>query len=328
MTEKRPPERMRTMTYGNVVSLPSEDALRDKIKLQQARESAEPNPEFDQFIAEVDWSTLDLILAEIARKSGVKPEEMNTLGPERVLCKTAFYRGDEGMQVVGDYVFDDNIINLNYRYVEQVAQELGVDPKFLALQILINGKVNAAKRNALTIFNSQSAAVQEELPENQQKAVRALESGYRTSVLEISGTMEKPQQNKTDLNVLLNDAVIRKLGLEIFREYLLRTGKMDKDQMNRYLESYFSNRHFTDSGELVHFMEDLLGVVSEKIDMDKEVVWRAFVRGLFEPHAKVLDNPTIKQWFAQAFSPDFLNKISKVGSASELSRLLIEKYEK
>jgi len=308
-------------------------------KVRRAKEKYGVNDsEFEKLKEQIDWDLLRKIFEEIAAKSGINKKDLNFIGPSQVVnCEEYAEEGDDKrMKIIGGlYRSIDNFLILNSNRIRKVSGEKLVDKKLMTLSVLIHEMCHAISFNAHIItdkFNNEFLTGESAV---------VVDGAYRSSKDSHITKFNKPPEIKHEsFNDLLDEAITEKLAIEVFDRYINQTGLVSNEELGDYHRKYLKkiyreaddpkkkddpNEKIPESqySKLVKLMERLCQIVSIRIKVDPDIVWHGFVRGLF--YKNTLSDPTIQQWFAEAFSPIFLDELKKVKDVDAFASLL-EKY--
>lgn len=288
-------------------------------EMEKAKKYQIKDVDFDVTKKGIDWAEIKRIFEEIAVKSGINPKDLNFVGPDNVLnCKATADGFGEGKEVIGRYSSLGNYVVLNSNQIRRIAQEKGVDASLMTLDTLIHELCHAVAHHTHTInrtFNNEFFSGKDEFA-----YVGAYRSSKDSNKIVFNQVVEKRRESIGDA---LDEAITEKMATGIFREYSKRTDLVDKNKLKSY-EDNFHDDEKREYSKLVRFIEALCGVISDKTGIDKEIVWRGFVRGAF--YKNTLHDPEIKEWFEQSFAPTFLSEIIGATEADELFKIL-EKYK-
>lgn len=118
---------------------------------------------------------------------------------------------------------------------------------------------------------------------------------------------------------MLDEGITETLANEIFEEYIKRTGSAEKKEIKDYATNFFENEN-RQYPILVKCVRLLCEKISKRAGVEKGIVWKSFVRGIF--HFDTLNHQEAKLWFTQNFPGDFLDQISKAKNPNELLAVL------
>lgn len=288
-------------------------------EMEKAKKYEIHDPEFDQTKDQIDWGVIDQIFFEIAKKSGIDLKDLNHLGADKVLNCKLYETGWSGdKEIIGRYSAVGNYLAVNSDQIKKMAKEKGVDAKLMMLDTMIHELCHSISHHTHVITRNYSNEFF--TGKNEINYVGAYRSSKDTDKIKFNQVVDHKSESFNDA---LDEAITEKMATGIFKEYAHRVGLSDQKTFDEYQEKFLGDED-REYNQLVKFIEQLSQMISKKTGISSEVVWNGFVRGSF--YKNTFDDPEIKQWFAETFSPTFLSELSKAKKAKDLFEL-IKKYE-
>src|SRR3989344_4767709 len=133
----------------------SEEIRRDRDMLPSRSGGLEKSPELEDFLRRVDFALWYDIFKRIAEKSGINPETLNLLNPDRIFNKHIIEEGqikkakdNEPTGNLGGYEATRNIIFFYIKEMEKNQQTdfLGIHPDLLKLHALCHEETHATAK--------------------------------------------------------------------------------------------------------------------------------------------------------------------------------------
>lgn len=255
-------------------------------------------PEFEKFDKELealDFDLLRTIFEEIALKCGVEKGTMNFVNKERMVSY-----GLMGCNAAYDP--RKNIIDIDYSYYIQIAKKLKIDLSLAIVPAICHEEGHAAVRTEChgVIHDNPKAKIK---------------SGF--------GQVEYAPFKH--LFSLLDEGVNEKMSREIALEYLKRDYKLAESTGEEQIKKLIEVIKKGDGDgmnyvEPVKFVGAIVEKIADKIGIQKDVVWKAFIRSRFE--GENFEDPELRDMFAEVFSPDFLDKLATADTDKKLEELL------
>ena len=130
--------------------------------------------------------------------------------------------------------------------------------------------------------------------------------------------IKKGQLIRHDIYSLFNEAVTEKISREVFKDYILGNQKIvTKEAAESYL-----NRLSNEAGDIekykhygpeVILLDQMISKMAEELEISQESIWHSIKRGYFEEGSSIFEDPEVIAGFADIFSKDFLENLSKYG---------------
>jgi hypothetical protein len=139
-----------------------------------------------------------------------------------------------------------------------------------------------------------------------------LRGGLRENLYEI----KQGRVDERAHGLSLNEAVTETLGQQVLREYLIRVGK----------SGYFKNKELSREvgiGSYVadrYILEMVIGALAQKLETDKQDIWRAFVRAYMDGNTDIED--LLNQITTQLSEIPVLNELIEKGAIEALGNRL------
>ena len=256
----------------------------EEARLRIEREQEEV-PEFKEFLAGIDFKLLETLYKEHAKRSGINPDTLNVLGPERIAPRTS---RDYGR---GSYTNDTNVIAINYRYIQSKCNEERISPNAFLMKVLCHEETHAAA-------NTKCDGVFDEHTGSSEKR-----SGYRSYAY------------GEDWFMLFNEGITEKFSRQIFDEYVTAADYVSAHDRKDVLLHVEKNHVYVAAVKLV---DVLIGRIAEHAGVPQELVWNALVRGAFE--GERLDDPELRSLFEEAFGRGVM-RVLEDGESYDFERL-------
>ncbi|MBI2356152.1 MAG: hypothetical protein HYV13_03030 [Candidatus Doudnabacteria bacterium] len=267
------------------------------------------SPEFLAYLGKVDFDLLRKLFFEIFKRIGMDETSFNFLGPERIV------ESNHGTTYSGI----DNAIIIALKNLEATGRPTEQD----FAHVLIHEEVHATAKTICrgeidpTWLADYFPNKVNSIPENQFRELR-----YGLSRLTLP---KKSIHGRTRVFYLLNEGVTEKLAREIFEKYanvkdmdVKEHGKKVNDEKNP--ENYYYPIP-------VRFVEALVDRIAKETGLESKMVWESFVRAAYT--GEDMENPELRQAFAETISDDFLSRLSRLEIGDEEQMLeLIEELKK
>jgi len=270
-------------------------------------------PELNKLKKEIQWDVFWKIIDEIAVKSGINPTDLNKLNPNTIvgikdLADSKLKQGE----LLGAYMMGLNAIIIDYDKIKLMAANQNVNEKLLAIITIFHEYIHSI---ALVIMSTkQMGAGSAEVTNT------STQTGYQSSQSIIARERNKTVFEKNDDKFsAVNEAITEGMAFDIFKEYAQRTGDFSHKDIADYNKN-FHEPHKINYNNLIQNLKKVCKIVGEKAGVQSNVVWNAFVRGVF--YDKTLENSETKKWFASAFSPTFLDELGAANDGVEFFKLM------
>jgi len=323
---------LRTFKIGDHNASPDTQNVLETENYMMARNKEVYNKQFDEWMQGVDWTELDKMVQEMVDKSGVKDKMVNNIWPGRVV------NDQDDQNSMGEFEMNGNYIGINNYVIESAAADSDVDVDILRTQVLFHEVVHAAGKHENQVsyksFKSMFDVFKEvflkEFVVLSKPTTETMISGgnYFTNKRKIHRDKLGRKTGEEDYNFFefLDDAIAEKMSVDMLHDYAKRTGKFDTQALQKFDTNYLQNPNVNSGVVYLQFMDMLLDVLSAFNNMDKQVVWQGFVRGAF--NEKPFEDAGVKEMFAKAFYPNFLQDLSVVEGEEDLVELLKKTIER
>ncbi len=275
---------------NNLGESESEEKIRqyeEDARLKKVKRFQENNPEFMDFLGEVDFKLLADIIRKIAEKSNIDPKTVNIVGPDRISYSRAIEYDLAAYHPIENIIY----LNLDFPQLREIMPKLvnaGIDLKVEVLSSLIHEEVHASAR-----------VVCMGLEEKSETRV-----GY-------SPEYQRGRERK-QLFRLFNEGVTQKLGLEIFNEYVHAKNLLKREELGRF------NRFHQENDPTITFVNTLIERLSYETGVSKEAAWHSMIRGAYE--GENLQDPELERLFEELLSRDIIGEIT-TANIEDLKRL-------
>lgn len=270
-------------------------------------------PELNKLKNSIEWDVFWKIVNEIAVKAGIDPKQLNVLNKNSIIGIDGFPRTQEdNIDTLGVYAPHLNAILINYDLIKKTAKDEKVSEDLTAIHSIFHELVHSFSNfqfthKELTVGHDTVGAVSTNM-------------GYYSSDVAVGIRRDQVvYSNGTKKFQLVNEAVTENLSNDIFSEYLQRTGSYSKNEIDTYQKT-LNESEFYIYNELVRGLKKMCDMVGKKTGVQGNIVWQGFIRGIF--YNKTLEDKTIKKWFADAFSPTFLDTLSELKEIEDFSTLM------
>lgn len=284
-------------------------------KLSNLRERYES---FYKILDGIDFAYLKHEYAALARRSGINPDTLNFLGPDRILpYKTT--RGLRGRMagmlssetVRGSYDVEGNVTSLDWNLLEGAHKDGGrawLLP-FHLLKVLVHEEAHAASKGVCS--ESETATGVEVM---RQTGYERRTHEYALTVDEEDGS-EGYETASIDLVFKsFNEGVVEKLSQEVLVRYVQQADdkNFDTETGKRFLAWHRENPQLKSYKSEVLLVESFISFTAAAANVPEDVVWQGVVRGLFEGSA--FGTPDMQRVFEEAAGFDLIKHLSQVSS--------------
>lgn len=252
--KKKPQNKEKPLVLDRVFDDKFQKHTTESIKSERSLEGVStPN----EFIEALDFPVLNDIFRSVLTKSGSPNKDLYKI----IDSSDVHIDTEDRSETAAQYSFEDGIV-LNWRKIVADANVLK--------EVLQQKEMDTSEHSLVGL-----AALQNLIHEHLHKISR-----IRLEVAEYNPTNFLPEEIELTKGftqngdfVSLDEAVTEQIAQELFDSYLIRTGNRASLQLSERI--MFGATNYLFDRVLLHKLLDLL---SEKIGIDRDIVWRGFVR--------------------------------------------------
>lgn len=238
-----------------------------ELGLKKYKDQQIESPEFKNFLASVDYSTLEQIFLQYAKKSGL--ENINLPGKEKVFALS----GDNAdAPIYGEYDAAHDFILIYYDNVKKKIDRYDAPEEIWLTKILIHELGHSVSKITCTglegLLSAEDAALDHDI----------------TVELGLSKVRISPgEEGKVEfLYMLLEEGVNDKLADEILEKYISTRSEDEKRKFIEYKENLKQNKSLNGYRKCVKFVNLLIKEFAARTGSEVQTVWEAMVRARFE----------------------------------------------
>src|SRR3989338_6640415 len=264
------------------------------------------DPEMEGVLGRVKFDVLRSIFARYAKKVGIAETDLNILNADYIHSGT----------LIGEYQVGENLIALSSKGIEKgYAGFAGFRLDLAILKMLTHEETHAVSGARILGYH--------EYQKEQRKEDYHVEkqSGYQRFFAK--GKWKELPSKSQRLFSNFNEGIVEKLSQEVFLQYLEEdTDFAGKKDGEIFIQQLKENPAFLSYEKEVALVDALVLRLAKEIEVPKEIIWRSFVRGLFE--AERFEDEEMHKAFSEMFSEDFVKRLSTFSSNEEYRQLLDE----
>lgn len=260
----------------------------------------------------IDFSYLRKEYEDIARKSGINPDTLNFLEPDRILPYSSRRRRSGvmlGGYTRGAYDIESNVSSIDWGLLESAHADEGrawLLP-FHLLKALTHEEAHAVSKGVCSDSMSDDEIVQ----------IRRTGYEDRKRVYELTkdeeGGEEYFEERVVELNFrAFNEGVVEKLSQEVLTRYVQNANdkNFDAETAKRFLAWHEENPQLKSYQDEVLLVESFVSFIAAAANVPESIAWQGVVRGLFEGDA--FDTPEIRAAFSEAAGFDLVENLNNV----------------
>lgn len=304
---------LRRMVFNDQEPKPDERMSMVGADLDKIKDFFYDYPELNKLKKEIQWDVFWKIVEETTAKSGINPADLNKLNQNTIVgIKDLVLPKTEGFGVMGMYLPMLNGVAIDFDKIKRMATECSVNEKMIAINTIFHEYVHS-----LSKINISNKVITDGFNEVWDVSSQV---GYGSAHTAAAFAGDKMVYKKeTTKFTAVNEAVTEGMAFEIFKEYVQRTGDFFHQDMAYYTKNYYDSNKRT-YNILIQNLKKICEMAGANAGVDSDVVWKGFVRGIF--YGKTLENSDIKKWFAEAFSPTFLDELGSANDEATFSELM------